>query len=635
TRFYYNGMEFRLDWQAGTDQLVNVYRRPDTGDQALPDGYGCGGEPESPVYVGGRQYLTNCYTSNPTNGASIASIHLLRAGLAKAVAAVGSANEWSSLKTDELKPRWPEGVDLKGDRWKNQAAFVWSDVNDDNRLQPEEVTFLKAGTGGVTVMDDLSVVIARVDGVTKRLVPTGFSKGGAPLYDWARSESLAADVQGPTSSGGDQALAHPDGWTILSVAPKPFAPQSLCGVYKGQVRWSYPDPWPGLHASHESPVADRPGMIIGTTRLLGTFVTPKRGEAGPLWCINGNQGNMYLFTADGLFVAELFRDVRVGRSWSMPTAQRGMLLNDVSCHDENFWPSISQTTDGTVYLVDGGRTSLVRVDGLETIRRIEPMGLDVKADDLAAARAWCLEAEAKRQAASGSNALTVPLRAAAPTIDGKLDDWAGAEWATVDKRGVQAYFDSNSKPYNVTASLAVSGDRLYATWRTGDANVLTNTGEVANALFKTGGALDLMIGSDPTADAKRAKPVAGDQRLLVAMVKGKPRAMLYRAVVPGTKEPVPFSSPWRTITLDQVVDVSDQVQLAGAEGDFELSVPLALLGLKPASGMVLRGDLGLLRGNGFQTLQRVYWSNKASGITADVPSEAELTPSLWGKLVVK
>ncbi|MBI5831503.1 MAG: hypothetical protein HZB16_04225, partial [Armatimonadetes bacterium] len=46
TRFYYNGMEFRLDWQAGTDQLVNVYRRPDTGDQALPDGYGCGGEPE-------------------------------------------------------------------------------------------------------------------------------------------------------------------------------------------------------------------------------------------------------------------------------------------------------------------------------------------------------------------------------------------------------------------------------------------------------------------------------------------------------------------------------------------------------------------------------------------------------------
>jgi hypothetical protein len=30
-------------------------------------------------------------------------------------------------------------------------------------------------------------------------------------------------------------------------------------------------------------------------------------------------------------------------------------------------------------------------------------------------------------------------------------------------------------------------------------------------------------------------------------------------------------------------------------------------------------------------MQRVYWSNKATGIPADVPSEAELTPQLWGR----
>ena len=42
-------------------------------------------------------------------------------------------------------------------------------------------------------------------------------------------------------------------------------------------------------------------------------------------------------------------------------------------------------------------------------------------------------------------------------------------------------------------------------------------------------------------------------------------------------------------------------------------------------------DLGVLRGSNFQTTQRVYWSNKATAITADVPSEAELTPKLWGK----
>ena len=40
--------------------------------------------------------------------------------------------------------------------------------------------------------------------------------------------------------------------------------------------------------------------------------------------------------------------------------------------------------------------------------------------------------------------------------------------------------------------------------------------------------------------------------------------------------------------------------------------------------------MGILRGNGRQTLQRVYWNNKATAIVTDVPSEAELTPALWG-----
>ena len=54
---------------------------------------------------------------------------------------------------------------------------------------------------------------------------------------------------------------------------------------------------------------------------------------------------------------------------------------------------------------------------------------------------------------------------------------------------------------------------------------------------------------------------AGRYRL--TPLKGKTLAMLYRAVVPGTKEPVRFSSPWRTITLDRVEDVSADVELAG------------------------------------------------------------------------
>jgi hypothetical protein len=182
----------------------------------------------------------------------------------------------------------------------------------------------------------------------------------------------------------------------------------------------------------------------------------------------------------------------------------------------------------------------------------------------------------------------------------------------------------------VDAALAVTTDRLYAVYRTNEPNLLQNSGAVPNAPFKTGGALDLMIGTDKTAKPDRAAPVAGDIRVLVTLVKGKTYALVYRAVASGSKEKVPFSSPWRTIYFDKVDDVSSQVQLACKDGVYELSIPLALLGLKPEPGMSIKGDIGILRGNDFQTSQRAYWNNKATGITADVPSEAELTPALWG-----
>ena len=64
-------------------------------------------------------------------------------------------------------------------------------------------------------------------------------------------------------------------------------------------------------------------------------------------------------------------------------------------------------------------------------------------------------------------------------------------------------------------------------------------------------------------------------------------------------------------------------------------MPLATLGLKPQTGQTLQGDIGILRGNNGQTTARIYWSNKATGITSDVPSEAMLTPNLWGKWELK
>jgi hypothetical protein len=622
TRFYFHGMEFKIDWQSGKSQLVDIFFRP--GASALPylPGSSNQGIPETPLYVQGRQYMTNCYNAHPTNGAGIAMLWLMKQGVACPVAAMGRANDWNLLKTNAFQSRWPQNGN--GDARQDQALFTWSDVNGDGIVQPEEVTFRKANVGGITVLPDLSFVAARVDDKAMRYTPRRFTPTGVPIYDLAAGEVLAAGAQGPVSSGGDQALSGANGWTILTNAPQPFSAFGVGGVKNGVPLWSYPSMWPGLHASHESPAPEMPGELIGTTRLLGGVITPPQGEAGPLWCLNGNMGNMYLFTVDGLFVAQLFQDVRQGRTWTMPAATRNMELNSLTMHDENFWPSITQTADGKIYL-NASQLSLVRVDGLETVKRLPEITLQVTPQDMKNAQEYYVQSEILRQAGQRTGILKVALRKSPPTLEDKredkLADWAGASWVTIDKRGVGAFFNSNSKPYNVTAALAIAGNRLYAAFRTGDRDLLRNSGETVNAPFKTGGALDLMLGVGE-----------GGERLLVTRVQGKVLAVLYRPQVPGTTtEPVAFSSPWRTVKFARVEIVSDLVTLADdAQGNYQLSVPLTLLNLNPMPGQTIKGDLGVLRGNGFQTLQRVYWSNKATGIVADVPSEAELTPQLWG-----
>ncbi len=218
TRFYCRAMEFKLDWEKGTNQIVSILYRAPAGDEAFP-----GGQPETPVYTNGQRYWSNWNNSNPTNGAGIATLWIDRGGLAIPAASMGRASDWKLLKTEAFLSRWPKEVDPQGDVAKNHAMFTWSDLNGDGRVQPEEVTIIKANVGGMTVMDDLAYVASRVDGKAMRFAPTKFSEAGVPIYA-LEGEVLVADSQPPTSSGGDQALVTRDGWTLLTVAPKPFAP---------------------------------------------------------------------------------------------------------------------------------------------------------------------------------------------------------------------------------------------------------------------------------------------------------------------------------------------------------------------------------------------------------------------------
>jgi hypothetical protein len=650
SRFFYYGMEFKLDWKNGTYKLIRVYCRKTDDPAQSPDGHASEKLPETALYPQQNstserpRYFTNCYNCNPTVGNALSGIWYddPKTGVARLVAACGSIHQWSIFKQPEFRNKLPQGIDPDKARHQNLCRFIWSDLNGDGLVQADETQFEIGESGGITVgvsEGRLHFIASRISNEKQNsnnvemqsvLYRATSMKGVVPLFDFAAKQILVSHVEPPRSSGGDQVLYNQNNdRCILTLGVKPFARESVTGTKNGQPVWTYPNPWPGLHPSHEAPPPHKPGQLIGVTRLLGDWV--KVNYPNSIFAVNANMGNIYLMTDDGLFVATLFHDVRTAPTWSMPTAQRNMEVGGLTLHDENFWPSITQTQNGKIFLVDGSHSALVRIDGLETLRTLPTVAFQLTKDDLKKANAWLVDAEQDRQHHQGQLTLRIPIRKERITVDGVLSDWEGADWGIIDRSGVAANFNSNSKPYDITATACLSKDRLVVAYQTKIKDLLKNSGEIPQAPFKTGGCLDVMIGADSKADPNRRDPVQGDSRILVTLVKGKPYAVLYRAVVPETKEPVPFSSPWRTITLDRVDDISDQIEFAAGEnGIFEFAVPLKLLSLNAVSGSKIKADLGVLRGNGFSTLARVYWSNKATAITADVPSEAQLTPSLWG-----
>jgi len=506
----------------------------------------------------------------------------------------------------------------------NRIIFAWSDLNDDGKVEPNEITMVSGETLSVNFQNDLSAVT----GSGLLVKPKGFTPGGAPIYDIREAKTEIEGWQKPSSTGGGQALLDKDDRLIMTTAPKPFSPAGIGGVVEGHPTWFYPSPWPGLHASHGAPMPTSPGELIGTTRVLGPPFTPKGSDVGEMWAINGNKGNVYLLTTDGLFVATLFQDCRTA-TWNPPSSAPGTPVNNQSLREEEFYPTLTETSDGETYLT-ASCSNIVRIDGLDKVRSLPNQDLVLTSEDLSAAHDYSIAQEAARQQTNEQKApsqLTIPMGGVAPVVDGKSNDWGKAKWVTIDQ-----YNSSETR-----AALMVAGDLLYGSILTRDPNLLDNSGTSLQTLFKSGGGIDLMIGTDPAANPKRTQPVAGDLRLLMTKVAGKTVAVLYHAVVPGTTgDRVSFSSPARSVEFDRVDDVSNQIALESRfdpnikKAFYEFSIPLSLLGLNPQPGLKLRGDIGVLRGKDGQTLQRSYWHNKATGLMSDIPSEAELTPLIWG-----
>jgi hypothetical protein len=629
-------LRFDLDWQAGTGTIAEVRHWIDAPGEHILRLPGTTG-PQHEFEYQGRRYFHNA--SYLQGGEQHLSFWMLDSGRYVPVAALGRPNDWKkTLLSDEFRGKLPKGVDPNRG-WGGGQAFAWADLNGDGAVQADEVRWyepkLRDEGPGPFVVQERSFVLLSTKG--RRCEPVGFSAKGAPIYDpnqytVFRKEESREDRDGFHSLGGMLQLAA-DG-SVLQ-----FGSPIICWR-TGQPLWTYPNEWQGVHASHVSPKPRWGGDINSGMKNPGPLFTPRGGEAGQMWALSSNWGCVHLGTIDGLYVGTVMRDARTAEYWPA-SVKRGDNVIDYTNGQESFGVSLQQLDDGRIILSVGGEMiGLCRLEGLDSVRRLPRQTITVGPADLQAALK--LQADLRAEQKAVQDSIKVRIDATSRPATAKLDDWKDAEWATIETARIPVNF--GTKPMEMKAAMRVCGDRLHVAWllRNG-ANFLDNSVETPASLFKSGAALDLMLGA-AGAEAGRKTPVVGDQRILIARTpgqKGTLTAMLYRQKwsTPGNKQT--FSSPWRSIEFDDVREITKSIEFKESQPIpaqpteqrlYEVSIPLELLGLKVKEGTSIRGDIGYLRGTPGQTSERVYWHNKVTGLIADVPGEALLDPAHWGTI---
>ena len=103
-------------------------------------------------------------------------------------------------------------------------------------------------------------------------------------------------------------------------------------------------------------------------------------------------------------------------------------------------------------------------------------------------------------------------------------------------------------------------------------------------MFKTGGALDLMIS---TSGNDKRHPKSGDQRLLMSEINGKLRAVHYEQKSIRQGHASEIASPNRTVKFDYIADVSEHIQWAKGKRRLLITIQMWFLVQKFSCAMVM------------------------------------------------
>jgi len=495
-------------------------------------------------------------------------------------------------------------------------TLYWADSNGDGQPQESEATSapgaLRVSGWYMYMTPDLTFYAGDL-----QLKVAGFTPCGAPKYDLAGAAKMPA--RGMGSADGRRLLQ----WGDYGIDHGLY---TCYDIASGKAVWWYPDNFVGVHGSHNA-CPPAVGMIRGSFDPCGVARLPE--PVGDVWIIATNVGEWHLLTGGGFYLTRLFQPDPLKVEWPRE-AVPGAVMDNCPCGmgGEDFGGSTTYTKDGRLF-VQAGKTGFwnVEVVGLDTVKAM-------KGDKLKIADADTKKAEAIRyaqlQATVGTRKMTV--RKMTPTLTGDLQkDFQGAEIIQYKKQDEAA----------VRSAAAWDAEFLYLAWDVRDKTPWQNAAGLPEFLYCKGDAVDFQIGADPKADKNRGEAAAGDLRLVIGNFKGTPTAVLFRKVAKDKRNRKVFSSGVvKEYPMDSVAAVEGAKIEVKKRGDgyvVEAAIPLAALDLKPADGLVLRGDFGALHGDpgGQDTVLRTYWNNQHTGIVNDEVFELMMEPKNWGEFIFK
>lgn len=318
--------------------------------------------------ISGRshEYMVQTATTYPI-------IYVQKHGDYRPVAAI-----WTKKPVDKPMNPWSRPGDPD-----NTTIYVWSDLNEDELIQDNEVlsfqTATKRGGGGASIVfpapHGLDFYVA--DWAIK---PARFLSSGAPVYEVASCRKLeftglekvqahvVMDPNNPTRPDqfmlrvGDHLVAGMGNWPTL------FEGKAMFMDLTGRITATIPYKGGGVHGS-----LAYPGPVKNEDLNYGwcnAGVAKINDEVGSVYAQHGYFGQVTFVTEDGIIAATLFKDARANPEGYGPHAVRGKSWKNSSMQQEMLTAWFGRQDDGAFrYMFGATCANVLKVIGLERLSR--------------------------------------------------------------------------------------------------------------------------------------------------------------------------------------------------------------------------------------------------------------------------